>query len=108
LFVPSILASAPKLIEKIRIFVSTDSRIFDLLSFSDRYWIKTFPSTDSYDEIAQIFTEQGMACKGATLKKYHLEEKKKGVPDSPIPELPEEKKPKETKMSQPTQKSHSK
>ena len=45
----------------------------------------------SYDEIAQIFSEQGIKCKGSTLKKYHLFAKKKGVNDSPIPELPDEK-----------------
>ncbi|MDJ0650311.1 MAG: hypothetical protein QNJ60_16580 [Xenococcaceae cyanobacterium MO_188.B19] len=46
----------------------------------------------SYDEIAKIFAEQGIKCKGSTLKKYHLSAKKKGIKDSPIPELPEEKK----------------
>ncbi len=46
----------------------------------------------SYDEIAQIFNEQGIKCKGSTLKKYHLQAKKKGIKDSTIPELPEEKK----------------
>jgi hypothetical protein len=49
----------------------------------------------SYDEIAEIFSEMGLKCKGATLKKYHLEEKKKGVKESPIPELPEESESKE-------------
>lgn len=44
----------------------------------------------SYDEIAQMFSEQGISCKGSTLKKYHLQAKKKGVEDSPIPELPPE------------------
>ncbi len=44
----------------------------------------------SYDEIAQIFTEQGISCKGSTLKKYHLQEKKKVGNSSPIPELPPE------------------
>ena len=51
----------------------------------------------SYDEIAQIFAEQGIKCKGSTLKKYHLQAKKKGINNSPIPELPEEKKFEETK-----------
>ena len=46
----------------------------------------------SYDEIAQIFAEQGIKCKGSTLKKYHLFAKKKGINNSPIPELPEESK----------------
>ena len=46
----------------------------------------------SYDEIAQIFAEQGIKCKGSTLKKYHLFAKKKGINDSTIPELPEETK----------------
>lgn len=41
----------------------------------------------SYDEIAQMFSELGIQCKGSTLKKYHLEEKKKGVNASPIPDL---------------------
>lgn len=44
----------------------------------------------SYDEIARIFAEQGIKCKGSTLKKYHLFAKKKGINDSPIPELPED------------------
>ena len=45
----------------------------------------------SYDEIAVIFAEQGIKCKGSTLNKYHLFAKKKGVNDSLIPELPDEK-----------------
>ena len=44
----------------------------------------------SYDEVASVFSEQGIKCKGSTLKKYHLQAKKKGLKDSPIPELPEE------------------
>ena len=44
----------------------------------------------SYDEIAQIFTEQGIKCKGSTLKKYHLQGKKKLEKSSPIPDLPPE------------------
>ena len=46
----------------------------------------------SYDEVASIFAEQGIKCKGSTLKKYHLQGKKKGINDSPIPELPKETK----------------
>ncbi len=46
----------------------------------------------SYDELAEIFAEQGIKCKGSTLKKYHLQAKNKGIKDSPIPELPEETK----------------
>ena len=46
----------------------------------------------SYDEIAVIFAEQGIKCKGSTLKKYHLQAKKKGFKNSPIPELPEDTK----------------
>ncbi len=46
----------------------------------------------SYDEIASIFAEQGIKCKGSTLKKYHIQSKKKGFNNSTIPELPEEKK----------------
>ncbi|WP_013325804.1 hypothetical protein [Gloeothece verrucosa] len=42
----------------------------------------------SYDEIAIVFNEQGIKCKGSTLKKYHLMAKKKDIKDSPIPELP--------------------
>ena len=45
----------------------------------------------SYDEVAQMFSEQGIKCKGSTLKKYHLQAKQKGINDSPIPELPDEK-----------------
>lgn len=45
----------------------------------------------SYDEVADIFGEQGIKCKGSTLKKYHLQGKKKGMKDAPIPELPNEK-----------------
>lgn len=44
----------------------------------------------SYDEIARIFAEQGIRCKGSTLKKYHLFAKKKGIKDSTIPKLPED------------------
>ena len=44
----------------------------------------------SYDEVAGIFAEQGIKCKGSTLKKYHLFAKKKGINDSPIPKLPED------------------
>ena len=54
----------------------------------------------SYDEIASIFAEQGIKCKGSTLKKYHLSAKKKGVNDSPIPELPSEKEFKKTESEQ--------
>jgi hypothetical protein len=43
----------------------------------------------SYDEVASLFSEQGIKCKGSTLKKYHLEAKKKGLDHSAIPELPE-------------------
>ena len=53
----------------------------------------------SYDEIAQMFSEQGIKCKGSTLKKYHLFAKKKGVNDSPIPELPDEKEQKKVKTN---------
>ncbi|GFE71720.1 hypothetical protein [Chroococcus sp. FPU101] len=42
----------------------------------------------SYDEIASIFSEQGIKCKGSTLKKYHLMAKRKLAKESPIPELP--------------------
>ncbi len=49
----------------------------------------------SYDEIAVIFAEQGIKCKGSTLKKYHLSAKKKGINNSTIPKLSEE-----TKLSQ--------
>lgn len=44
----------------------------------------------SYDEIARIFAEQGIKCKGSTLKKYHLSAKKKEINDSTIPKLPED------------------
>ena len=44
----------------------------------------------SYDEIASVFNEQGIKCKGSTLKKYHLSAKKKGEDSSLIPKLPEE------------------
>ena len=37
-----------------------------------------------------IFAEQGIKCKGSTLKKYHLQAKKKGMKDALIPELPKE------------------
>jgi hypothetical protein len=53
----------------------------------------------SYDEIAQIFTEQGIKCKGSTLQKYHLQEKNKGK-ESAIPSLPDEKSATQTKMGQ--------
>lgn len=43
----------------------------------------------SYDEVADIFGEQGIKCKGSTLKKYHLQAKRKGMKNSLIPELPE-------------------
>ena len=45
----------------------------------------------SYDEIAEIFAEQGFKCKGSTLKKYHLKAKKclEDKNSSPLPELPE-------------------
>ena len=46
----------------------------------------------SYDEVASVFSEQGIRCKGSTLKKYHLSAKKSGLNNSLIPELPEEKK----------------
>lgn len=47
----------------------------------------------SYDEIAEIFSEQGFKCKGSTLKKYHLQARKllDDKNSSPIPELPEKK-----------------
>ncbi len=47
----------------------------------------------SYDEIAEIFSEQGFKCKGSTLKKYHLQAKKilDDKNSSPIPELPKKK-----------------
>ena len=54
----------------------------------------------SYDEIAQIFTEQGIKCKGSTLKKYHLQAKKKLSKESPIPELPPDPESTETKAPQ--------
>ena len=44
----------------------------------------------SYDEVASVFSEQEIKCKGSTLKKYHLQAKKKGFDSSLIPELPEE------------------
>jgi hypothetical protein len=59
----------------------------------------------SYDEIAEIFSEMGVKCKGSTLKKYHLLLKKKGSEDSPIPELPEETKSPQTEARQPAKKS---
>lgn len=46
----------------------------------------------SYDEVALMFSEQGIKCKGSTLKKYHLQAKKKGLENSPVPELPEKTK----------------
>ncbi|MEA5536856.1 hypothetical protein [Crocosphaera sp. XPORK-15E] len=47
----------------------------------------------SYDEIAELFSEQGFKCKGSTLKKYHLQVKKllDDQNSPPIPELPEKK-----------------
>ena len=42
----------------------------------------------SYDEVALLFSEQGIKCKGSTLKKYHLQAKQKGLDSSLIPELP--------------------
>ena len=42
----------------------------------------------SYDEIASIFSEQGVKCKGSTLKKYHLSAKRKMEKGKVIPELP--------------------
>lgn len=47
----------------------------------------------SYDEIAEIFASQGIKCQSSTLKKYHLQGKKKGINNSPIPELLSETKP---------------
>ena len=44
----------------------------------------------SYDDLASIFAEQGIKCKGSTLKKYHLQAKKKGMKNALIPELPKE------------------
>ncbi|MDV3002587.1 MAG: hypothetical protein N5P05_004242 (plasmid) [Chroococcopsis gigantea SAG 12.99] len=44
----------------------------------------------SYDEIASVFSEEGIKCKGSTLKKYHLMAKKKLEKGSPIPSLPSE------------------
>jgi hypothetical protein len=61
----------------------------------------------SYDEIAGIFTEQGIKCKGSTLKKYHLQEKNKDK-KSAIPSLPEDKLSTQTKAYEPTKKAHSK
>lgn len=46
----------------------------------------------SYDDVASVFSEQGFKCKGSTLKKYHLQAKKKGLDSSLIPELPEKTK----------------
>jgi hypothetical protein len=53
----------------------------------------------SYDEIASIFTEQGIKCKGSTLQKYHLQEKNKGK-ESTIPLLKEERSANPTKIGQ--------
>ncbi len=53
----------------------------------------------SYDEIAEIFTEQGIKCKGSTLQKYHLQEKNKGY-ESIIPSLKEERSATQTKIGQ--------
>ena len=53
----------------------------------------------SYDEIAEIFSEQGIKCKGSTLKKYHLQGKNKGK-ESTIPSLSEERRATETKFGQ--------
>ena len=46
----------------------------------------------SYDEVALLFSEQGIKCKGSTLKKYHLQTKKKGLDNFLIPELLEKTK----------------
>ena len=43
----------------------------------------------TYEEVAILFNEQGIKCKGSTLKKYHLQAKKKGLDSSLIPKLPE-------------------
>lgn len=61
----------------------------------------------SYDEIAEIFTEQGIKCKGSTLQKYHLQEKNKGK-ELAIPSLTEKKLSTQTKADLPTKKTHSK
>ena len=58
----------------------------------------------SYDEVAQIFSELGIKCKGSTLKKYHLQGKKKGVKDSPIPELPPSSESEKTEAKRSTKK----
>ncbi len=58
----------------------------------------------SYDEIAQIFTEQGIKCKGSTLKKYYLQAQKKLSKESPIPELPPESESTQTEAPQSTKK----
>ena len=42
----------------------------------------------SYDEIACVFNEQGVKCKGSTLKKYHLSARKKELNNPLIPDLP--------------------
>jgi hypothetical protein len=60
----------------------------------------------SYDEVAQMFLEMGIKFQGSTLKKYHLQEKQKGVKESPIPALPEIANSPETKKSKVTEKSH--
>jgi hypothetical protein len=54
----------------------------------------------SYDEIASIFSEQGIKCKGSTLKKYHLETKKRRLKESPIPKLSKEAETSETEAKQ--------
>lgn len=60
----------------------------------------------SYDEIASIFSEQGIKCKGSTLKKYHLMAKRKLEKESPIPELPAEIESTQTKSAQFMKKHH--
>ena len=54
----------------------------------------------SYDEVALLFSEQGIKCKGSTLKKYHLSAKKKGLDSSLIPELPDEAKRRKNRTNQ--------
>lgn len=62
----------------------------------------------SYDEIASIFSELGIKCKGSTLKKYHLMAKKKGMKDTPIPELPSKTELKGTEPNSSSKQVHSK
>ena len=54
----------------------------------------------SYDEVASVFSEQGIKCKGSTLKKYHLSAKKKGLDNPLIPELPDEAKRRKNRTNQ--------